>query len=156
MSLVDEDDHGGTRDVAQGSKLVLRTGVDSREEVREGDRWVFTVCTCALSVLGERGSRGLRREGRDLLVGHADEEVVEGPCQVCRLVQFVRCVYDLAVHVDEEGLQSSWWSLSPDSRPGWDPPRSAGQSLPASDLDDGRECTCSSRKARTEIRRGYR
>ena len=82
MSLVDEDDHGGTRDVAQGSKLVLRTGVDSREEVREGDRWVFTVCTCALSVLGERGSRGLRREGRDLLVGHADEEIVEGPYQV--------------------------------------------------------------------------
>ena len=30
------------------------------------------------------------------------------------------------------------------------------QSLPASDLDDGRECTCSSRKARTEIRRGHR
>ena len=109
MSLVDEDDHGGTRDVAQGSKLVLRTGVDSREEVREGDRWVFTVCTCALSVLGERGSRGLRREGRDLLVGHADEEIVEGPYQVCRLVQFVRCVYDLAVHVDEEGLRSSFF-----------------------------------------------
>ena len=108
MSLVDEDDHGGTRDVAQGSKLVLRTGVDSREEVRKGDRWVFTVCACALSVLGERGSRDLRCEGHDLLVGHADEEVVEGPCQVCRLVQFVRCVYDLAVHVDEEGLRSSF------------------------------------------------
>ena len=90
------------------SKLVLRTGVDSREEVREEDRWVFTVCPCVLSVLGERGSRGLRREGHELPVGHADEEIVEGPCQVCRLVQFVRCVYDLAVHVDEEGLQSSF------------------------------------------------